>query len=131
MQLFIFNYPVKLMPSTCTRLPPFSKLDFLSSLSSASPHVLCLRHESAICEKFVFSPPFVAGDKFNGRRRLGSKILVISIARGCTWGYSTGMCRVLGARGLALEADKAANAFCCLLFGVRDLFCQLERGESA
>lgn len=89
MQLFIFNYPVKLMP--CTTRLAHSRLPFPAA-SASYPHILCLRHDSAqlssaICEKFVFFARCFCccwpGDNFNGRRRLGSKILVISIARGC------------------------------------------------
>lgn len=63
MQLFIFNYPVKLMP--CTTRLAHSRLPFPAA-SASYPHILCLRHDSAqlssaICEKFVFSPvAFVA-----------------------------------------------------------------------
>lgn len=93
-------------------------------------------HDSESCRDCFC---FVVGDNFYGKRRFRSKILVISIAdvvrvgNGCVRGTVGGggqqqqkflVCVCVCGRHVGF-ADKAVSAFCCLLFGVRDLFCQL------
>jgi len=59
MQLFIFNYPVKLMPSTCTRLPPLYPNSTSFPAFPAHPHMSFVCGMNQLSVKSLFFRPLL------------------------------------------------------------------------